>query len=465
MNKSIIYLYHFIFLILSLFAIFFYQERVCYTDPGLQLFEMINKEGFKVFVHRYSMIINQIFPLIAIKLGLGLKYVMIIYSLSYVFVYYICFLLSYYVFKNNTAAATISLSVLVVRLAFGHSISEGWLAFCYSALFYAMIEYVVQNPTAKVLKNLVYLIFLIIIIIVNYFIHPISLFTLGFALVFSFLKNNQKKNLYYYLSLLIIGCIFGYKFIAGGESHEVGFFDGLKKAPELLPHVFGLPLFKYILKTFLLIYLIPLLLIGIAVFKTIKAKSKLLSLFLILYPIVFVLICAMSFYIGEANYASESRLLPIGFFALIPFFELIKLNEKALFGFISTISLFSFISIWIYTNKYHTPRVDFYKKSLEISKKYSGRKFYTEEISLPKAIPSWGGSQATLFLSSLDGPSNSKTIYYVSKNEIPLEIDAISNPDKCIFLFVNWWQYTDPNKFNKKYFDLDCNPYTYIQIK
>src|SRR5688500_6624249 len=100
MKRHLIILGHLSLIITAILAIYFFKERVLFVDPGQQLFEMINEQNFKVFVGRHSMMINQTIPLIGIKMGLSLKTLMILYSISFVIIYYLCFLLSVYKFKN-----------------------------------------------------------------------------------------------------------------------------------------------------------------------------------------------------------------------------------------------------------------------------------------------------------------------------------------------------------------------------
>lgn len=71
-------------LLLTVYAVIFYQERATFMDGGFQLFELINSEDFGIYHYRLSNPVTQIFAWLAVKAGLPLKAVMLLYSLNFV---------------------------------------------------------------------------------------------------------------------------------------------------------------------------------------------------------------------------------------------------------------------------------------------------------------------------------------------------------------------------------------------
>jgi len=463
MNKSLINLGHLSLLVTTILAIVFYKERVIWVDPGQQVFEMINANWYKVYVERYSMVINQTIPLIAIKLGMPLKHVLLAYSLSFVLIYYLCFIICVYGFKNTAAGVCIAFTPLIIREAFGHSISEAWLGIAYSVVFYALLNYYHRWKKKGWGYIILFYFLALIIITVNYFIHPITLFTLGFALVFTYLNHSEYKSSHIYILTLLVAVVYLLKFLFPSTTHEDSFFAGVKMADQLLPKLFTLPIIKFILFAFFKIYLFVLIPLFISIILYIKNKKWLLMAFVITYALVEVLIASLAFYKGDGHFAMESRLIPLIMTLIIPFVELIKDRKKnyIMIGGIFLVLTLSYISLIKDVKLVHTRRINKYKELLTMVEKYPERKFYMNEtIERNSAINSWGPAVETLLLSSLEGKENSRTIFVVKKG---MNVHEGLHHWPCVFLWAPWWMFANEEKLNKKYFDLKCTQY--LEIK
>lgn len=467
MNKSFVALGYLSLIITFIYAWVFYQERVLFVDPGNQLLNMINNGTFDIFVNRKSQAINQIFPLIAIKAGLSLKAIMIIYSLSYVIVYLISYIICVHIYKNIAAGMVIAMIPIMVRTAFGHSISETWLGLCYSAIFYAMINYYLRgNQITKSTLVKLYTIGLIIILI-NYFIHPVTLFTLLFSLGITWISKKLYNNPHIYMIGLIILLVYMIKFLFPQDQYEQGFFTGVKKAPELLPHFKSLPLIQFF-KIFLYqIYIYPLLILFAVGVIGIFRKKILLGVFTGFFAGLYVFVAAMAFYEGNGNPLNESRYIPLIFFGIIPLVELVQdLKIKKYFAFIFfTFLIIAFYQLPGYMENFHTRRLNVYRKNLEMVKTFPENKFLTY---MPKTgdpyINSWGGAIETLLLSSMEGKENSKSIYYFFERDTGNMEPWIFSPN-CTFLWVPWYLYGQEKQLNPKYFDLKCTAYRKIEYR
>lgn len=460
MKKSLILLGHLSLIVTAILAIAFYKERVFYTDPGQQIFEMINSGWFKVYANRYSMMINQSLPLMAIKLGLPLKYIAITYSLSFVLLFYLCFLISVYGFKNIGAGLGIAFMPILIRADFGHSISEAWLGIAYSAVFYAVLNYYNQWKSKGSGFIMLFYFIISIIVVINYFIHPITLFTLLFSILLTYFLKREYKSPYIYMVSLIVLVPYLYKFFFPGHVHDGGFFSGLKMADRLILQLTQLPLWKFIITEFQTIYFWGFILLITSAVKYIKRKQLIIFIFSFCFMAFYFIIACITFYEKSNAFAFESRLMPLGFMIVVLFIESIKENKKNIFVIsgILLILVFSYHGLYNKVSETHSKRIRIYEKLIAKVQQYPERKFYIyypSELGIP--VNSWGSGAETLMLSSLNGKENSKTIIFI-RNDIKIDEGLKYWP--CVFMWVDWFRFNDEEKFlNKKYFDLQCTPY------
>lgn len=463
MKKHLVIIGHLSFLITAIFFLVFYKERILYVDCGQQLFEMINLKSYKVYIGRYSMIINQTIPLIGILLHLPLKWLMIIFSISFAVVYYLCFLISVYKFKNIAAGMAIALAPLMIRLLFGHSMGETWLGIGYSALFYAALNYKDHLKEKISIKRLPYYLLLIFLVALNYFIHPITMFMVGFALGYTYFKNKAFGKIWpYLLSVIIIG-IYSYKFFFTSYGYEENFFNGLRSGPEHFGHLHKSFLFQYFIDEFLSKYVYFTVFFVFATVKYIIERKYLLAFFIVGFIGIYLLIAGLAFFFTTGFMLTESRLLPLIFMSAIPAIEIIKSWKKnyLVTAAISTMLVIGYFQLYNSIKINHTRRIVFYETLLKELNKYPERKFYAfKEKCDQSPANSWGIAVETLLLSSMNGKENGKTFFLFPKGEV---LDEHFMNEKCNFLWVGWWIYYNESHFNHEYFDLGCGPYREIE--
>jgi|GEM_PF-6211535 len=464
MKKLLIISGHLSLLLTAFLALYFYKERVLYVDPGQQVFQMINDGGYTIYAGRYSMVINQTFPLLAIKMGLSLKAIVLTYSMSFVVIYYACFLICVYGFRNIAAGLSIAFVPVVLREAFGHSISETWLGISYSAVFYALLNYYhVWKLRGRPYIILFYFLSAVLIA-VNYFIHPITLFTLAFAVGFTWFFRKEFRSPHIYIISGLILCIYLYKFVFPTHEHDESFFAGIKKADVLLPDFVHLELITFFRWAFRQIYLFPTLVLAFFAALYIRKRKWLSLLFVCAFIVFFTIVAALAFYKRDGHMAMESRLMPFIFITMIPFIEIIKDWKKnyILPGSLLAISFLCYGDLVRIVRDVHTLRINTYTEALEDVSSYSERKFYTfRKQEAEVKINSWGSSVETLLLSSLNGPGNSRTIHYFWEGEAVMP--EVRQPG-CTFIWVPWWLYFDEQKINKRYFNLGCGAYREVQF-
>lgn len=76
-----------VLLVLTGFSLYAYKERMLFADPSWITFNIINTKSFCFSEHRYGAFITQLFPLAGVYLGLSLKTILQLYSVSFYLFY------------------------------------------------------------------------------------------------------------------------------------------------------------------------------------------------------------------------------------------------------------------------------------------------------------------------------------------------------------------------------------------
>lgn len=451
----------FLFLLVELFmSVKFYKERTLYIDPAQQLFQMVNNETFEIFVHRYSQGVNQVLPLLAIWTGMSLKTVFVLYSVSFFIIFVIIYWLLAFKWKQPIAAIAFVATLFVVRHAFVHSISETYLSVAYSALLFGWMNHYI--PGEKNRKWYVYYPVMLFLFLLNYYIHPVTLFTMGAAWIWTIHSRKQWKNPHFYVLPLCMGIMFVYKLLFPGSSHEESFFSGLKKADELLPQFFSLNSVRFIKERMLRIYYIPALFyLFLAIYLAVKKKWFEWFLFSGI-GIVFMLITVIIFHKGDSDLAMESRYMPLMYFAMLPL-GIYVLQHSAgwrnlffmvflVFGIISLVQIRRVVKI--YTERLH------YMASLtDDALRHNAPKAVLQynDVDAGKLYVNYGVAVETLLYSSMRG--NTCTVF-LTEDKNAFEYDVYTETHH--FLYVPWWVYYPQKELSPKYFPLPETGYQYI---
>lgn len=442
-------------------SILLYKQRVIYVDSALQVFEMINLNTFSIYVERYSMILSQLLPVMLIKSDAPLYAILMSYSFSGVLIHFICFILCFYVFKNKESVIFLVSFIIMYRHAYFHSISETYYSIAYSALFYACINYLMTIPRSS--KLLFYFIYLIsfILIVLNYFIHPITFFLLSFAVCFTALNLKTYKAPELYILLLLIGLVFISKFLFSSNQHENNYFSQLKGSNLLntIIHSHSLGFFIVSIKN---IFLFPSILLLLTIILYAIEKQYLALTLIIGMILFFITVTAITFNKGESILVLETRIAPLYFFICIPLFNIL-LKKPILFYLTLTLLSYQIIITFISLNKIGK---SVFQKRLDTLtspfKNHTGKKLLVYDRTIKTdtdLLVTWGCSIETLLYTSIEGKEHSKTLFI--SNEDPT-INNPSNKEEGLFMFVPWWQYYAAEKLNNKYFNVSNEPYEII---
>lgn len=465
MEKNKFYfLGHLTFLFLIGYAVYYYLPRVLYVDSAFQVFNLINTGTFAINAERYSMVFSQLIPLLFVKLGFGLKTIVISYSLSFILLMYFIWWLCAYKFKNIAASVVVLFSVFLIRETFVHCISETFQAIFFAALFYAWINLKISIKNA-IIKNGVFLIVAFALILLNYYIHPATIFMIGFALIFSMLNNkNGLKNIWFYIvgTIMLTWYLKGVLFV-DPNSHNYGFFSELKNFKVLLPDFFKLYSTTFFINWFFKLYIyITIPFLALVVFY-IWNKKLLKLFFLVSFLIFFFLITCIIYHKGDSDLAMERSFLPLAFIVGLAFAaDIIEQWNKArgwVILYFVVVMFISFNGIRKATWKFQG-RLRYLEQIVNEASVSGNQKFYIESSNLNSEIllVPWGTAVETLIYTSIKTPEHPKTLFVYNKMP-PVDMN---NQKSDLFLAFPWWPEWSYQTLNLDYFKIRKSVYTEI---
>lgn len=462
-DERFILLGHFSFFVLLIASVYFYKERILFADSAFQFFKIINFEKINVEAHRYGAILPELPLLLALKLGANLKLLTIIYSVSFISLYYLIFLCCVYLLENITAGLSIVLVLIMcISQSFFHPVTETHQSLVFSALVYAILQY----PSFR--HSFVQFVLAAIVIVISFLAHPVALYPLAFIIGYFAIDKKQLRSIKpYALLFLLIGLAMSKVLITNENSYEGKIFSELLKSPLSILHLFQAYSTKFFLSRisglFLWVAILELTLILYLVFKKeyLKLCWQLGTLGL------FFIITLLTYNKGDSDMMMERAFMPIALFVSIPFIkEAIENNTKhklLKFIFITTIIVFSFNRIYS-QGKVFWERTRFNQELLAKTANLPNRKFIIESGELQKHhYTYWSHSFETLILSTITDNIPSQTIFPANDiSKLTKYTDGVSN----IFLGADFWLEWGIDNLNRKYFNISTElPYAIVKIE
>jgi hypothetical protein len=461
MNKQLNYILSGFFLILLIFSVIFFKERIFYYDSAFQFFKIIFFNSFNIEADRYSTFITQIPALLALKLGFPLKSISIIYSASFIVLYFSIFLIVSFWLKNGFAGLAIAMSFAMgTSLGFFHAVTEIHQAMAYSILFLACLYFSPTNESSILNKYLKFIVGLFILTLA-FFCHPAALFLLLFILGFYLIDKNawRKIDIYLYLLFLVFGTIIKL-IVTESNSYEGHLFSQPALFNALVKKFWSLYSFKFFFKQISGIYFFTVLTGLIVTINYIYLKNWAKLAYFLVASGAFFLITLVTYHEGNADIAMERIFLPLNVFVSIPFCKDFVFRQRKLSMPIKIyLVLLLTVGVGFILNgadKY-VKRTNYLKHMIRETHRQNVDKLIVsrDQLNMDLVEVPWALSTETLLLSSLNGDS-STTIYFAESKE---DISKINVNDPNALLIANFWLYWKADKLNMKYFRLKLQPY------
>jgi hypothetical protein len=449
---------HLSFLCILFLSVWFYLERTLFGDCPSYIFSMITDHEWQFSFHRYTNIFLQAIPRLFIELGLPLKAVLISFSFSYVAFYYFLFLMCLYVIKNKVAAFAIIVSVFGTQgHMFYQTISEVQMAIALSVILWAWLEY-----RSSVKREWLWVLVACILALLNYFSHPVWVFTVFFILGYFLISNNLWKDKWFYIILLFnIGLVL-LKFITV-NGYEAGQLKELHNYREHIAHLTQLFSFHYYFGYWKLYFMNSVLFIMVSLFLVFKKKWLLFSYYF--FAVCgFLLVHILAYALGESLEMMEKSFLPLTLLISLPFIDKMVFTSSkiSIIGSLVLILWLIYIPFQLnYAARDFTHRLKYIDELVEECKGYNEDHFIINADTPDKERmrATWAYSIETLMYTTIKYPERPMT-FYVDDNPPGME-ERLKNPNT--FLYLGWYHYLDARKFNPKYFRWNYKGYRRIK--
>ena len=433
-NTGLRFLGYFFWIVLFVFSLLFYSERVLTADCAFQLMDIVNNESFQIYNYRFTSVFSQVLPLSGLHLGLPFKWVLIGYSVSFILIYGFIYHLIVHVFKNDYLGwVLIFFFSLLVFDSFYYPVAELKIGITFLLLFFAILLNWPQPRNPVILFLLIFLLFPVI------FTHRLVFLFFLFLLVFLLLHDSGFRNKYVFL-------LFGFSLLLliGHMAYFTNWYDASKQEEfirhlnKYYPNYFSIPSNATFLKNcWRFYYFFPLLLSGVIMgylysyFRKSKAvKFPLLKLILVLgFCIGYLLLVHIGSPETFHRFYHETNYLPLSIIVTIPIlFDFIPkfVTPKYLtegFGIILLIRLST-----IYFN--HMPfekKLDWMAAQMNVLENQNKLIIAAEKVPNKIYSMNWAMPYESLLLSKLVDAENLKTIFISeSQNtyqDIPEETD------------------------------------------
>lgn len=444
-KKNILWLGLSTYLILSFFACYYFKERTAFTDIAFHLFELLRTGEMAIQNFRFGAFFTQAFPLLTAKAGFSLTQVAVLYSLSFIILPFLLFLIILRGLKQEKMALVLLLfNTLMVTHTFYWTQSELPQGVAFATLYFALLTktFDKEHTPDYYLGWAFPLVFLLV------FIHPLMLFAVVFVLLFLALHHPAKRGFILY-NLMGFGLMYFIKTKVFKTEYDSQAMDGLKNVFKLLPRFWSLEssqrFLGYLWKDYFML---------LGAFVTVSIwyflQKKWLPLALMwLFSVGFLCIVNATYFQGAHQYYIENQYLLLSLFVIFPFvFDFLpaiqsKPWSKAIVPLILVVGLVRIGT----SNDLYTTRLQWLRSFMEKTANEQPGKLVVDASKVPQdtLMLTWGSHYEFWLLSTLEqGITRSITI-----EEKKDEYNWTMNNNHA---FVTRWGVFDYKALNPRYF-------------
>lgn len=461
MNKKIPQLIgHIGFLILIMLSAVIANERVIFIDSAAQLFEMIQRDWFVIYDHRYTMAITQSLPLLFIKLRLPLQAIVIAYSVSAPLLAYGAYLIITYVLRDVRLGLALLLPLLCMRHTFFHAISESFSLMVYAILLAALLLHRPKEDSS-IGRRILHTVCIALLTAAAVFIHPIGMFFVLFLIGYHLVDNHFRPNTPLVVaSIVLLACVVIRSFNISG--HDSGFIPTTSDVIYAITHPAELKVVNGLGHRLADFYIYPIVLYIAVAVHHIRHRQWARLGYGILFNVCFILMTAIVYRRDNSPICVERAWLPLIFFSAIPFVSevvpsLSHRSKQIWLVLMSATLLFGFAKI-VDTSKHYRQRKEKIEQITETANRMGTHKMVASNNDFNGLfdIDSWCTAFESMLISALQGPDRTINIYI---EDGPLQAD---NPDYSVtdaFLAVPWWRLWNYSTLRPRWFSLPEQPF------
>jgi len=446
---------HLPWIVLFALAFHLYKARVL-ADSGFYVSQFINNQTFWIECNRIVLGISQIIPLIGVWLGIEIKYVLILYSLSHVIFFYLLFLFVYYGLRDRQSGLLIILLQTVgIMFSFYTPMFELYYGMALMITFYALWRLPFRINVLFVPLLLEVLILLS---------HPLAFMLFLFLLLYDYEKGTAKPIKFYipvavvFIGAIVFKCFVMCPYETGKLAWQFNYAEN-KQYLQLIT-----PSFYKTLAMFTLRYYSEVLVAFVLVIYMLVNKRQWFKLLVVVGTFL------AYFFLVNSNYSIEpSRYMEQVMFPFVPilFIPLIygfpKMGRQGLVNIsvllVSALIVYRLAVIYSCSESYMT-RVAQMEQLIKSARQKGGSKFIVSEDVIDHGYTqmNWSHPIESMLLSAIDGNDISITI--APEEDLYFE----NNNNKMApnqFMFRKW-EIKDHSWLNKRYFHLDIGNYRTI---
>lgn len=440
------------FCIYLFLAIFFYRERL-FADSAYFLFNIINNGEPFVTYNRFGSALTQVPVLIALKHGLTLDRLSIIYSASFVLFYYLIFFFIRYWLKEVNLAFLI---VLLLSMGVAHTfywpvdeLAHG-LAFC--VLYFALLHsyYKFEGPK----KYLIY--FVLLVVFVTSLMHPVTALVAAYMTIFDLLLKRKILPLHITLFGLCVVYVI-YKKISGSA------YEANKMALSF-SHINSVYLY-HLLALFITKYIAHLLFIVLISTGYLLRKEYIKLIYVGISFLGFSTLVALIDKNPANWFYTEHLYLPLSVIVGLPFLAdiLPQARESLRLKYAAVLLISIGISFYLISSAGldYGFRLKKMKHIANIEQLHEHSKFvvsrnnfYEKDLMKREIIEYWAYPAETLMQTAIDG--DPKTVVF--DRELKQSLPDLTMRYNRIALAP--WHFIDHRHLRKDYFALDPGDYT-----
>lgn len=443
---------HIPWFVLFAMAAFFYKARI-FAESGLYFSQFINTQTFYIECQRIISGISQIMPLIGVWLGLDIKYILLIYSLSPVIFFYILFLFVYYGLRDRRSGL---LMILTQTVGIVHSFFIPVFELYYGVSLLITFYAIWRLPFRY---NVLYILLILEVLILLS--HPLAFMLFAYVLIYNFSKENTKPFKFYLPVILIfLGALaFKYFFLCDYESNKLAWQFNYAENEQYL--LFRNPAYYETIGIFMLRYFLEILIAFIIVIFMLIRQKQWFRLLVVSGTFLTYLFLVNSANTLVPSSYMEQLMFP---FVLIVFMPLIygfpAKGRQGLFNIsiLLVSALIAYRLVLIYSGSdIFKKRITQMEQLIETARQKGGSKFVvTEDIADHEySMFNWSYPIETMLLSAVDG--NDQTITIVPDKDY--YSDKANEKITASQFIYRKLELRDYSWLNKKYFHFDIGPY------
>ncbi|WP_276132595.1 hypothetical protein [Polluticoccus soli] len=385
------------YLPLLVLAAVFYLERTAFIDVAFIFFKVLWTGDMAIQGHRFGSAITQVVPWAGGKLGIGLKALMMAYSVWAVLYHFVCYLLCGSVLKNYKMALVLLCSaILFVADSFYWIQSELPQGLPFMAVVLAWMS----SERFRGRNALHYALLLACLVTIAFF-HPLMFIPTIYLVVFLWLSDEgiSKAD----IAVIAGGVLAAFlaKVFLFPTNYDSSALDHAGGSLGQFTEVFGFETTRLFFKSWLTkYYWIPLLSVGIGVHYLLAKQYAKLLLF-VAAMVGYIVLVHTAFRQNVRPFYMENLYLPMGFFiaAALVYDVLPPMRPKLVYGLLAIIALTGIVRIYTTHEKY-TARLHWAERFLDRHRE--GKWVYDDSrVPMDTLMMNWGTPYEFWMLSTI----------------------------------------------------------------